>query len=103
MRGAAVDGVNLVAERTRSVALPLTPLEYGDLRSSLTVQPANELDTTIEAAVSSDLPYAVRQHEDLHLRHDDGQAKFLETAAIRVGKTEAERIIATSVSRRLGA
>lgn len=33
------------------------------------------------AAISYDTPYAVRQHEDLTLRHDSGRrAKFLESA-----------------------
>jgi len=103
IRSAAVDGVNLVAERTRAVATPLTPLEYGDLRSSLTVQQASEQESKIEAAVSSDLPYAVRQHEDLSLRHDDGQAKFLEDASLQVAVGDADRIIAAAVRRRMGA
>jgi hypothetical protein len=99
VRAAAVDGLNLSAERVRAVAVPRTPLEYGDLRSSLTVVPATEGD--LESAVVSDLPYAVRQHEDLSLRHDDGQAKYLESAALEsVG--EIEQIMAGALRRHLG-
>lgn len=98
-REAAVEGLNLSAERVRAVAVPLTPLEYGDLRSSLTVDPATEAD--LESAVTSDLEYAVYVHEDLAARHDDGQAKFLEEAA-RQSAGEVEQIMGAALARRLG-
>lgn len=78
IRAAAARGLTLGAEVVRGDAVPRTPLEYGDLRSSLTVTPASADE--LAAAVSSDLPYAVRQHEDLSLRHDDGGPKYLENA-----------------------
>ncbi|GAB2457548.1 HK97 gp10 family phage protein [Xylanimonas ulmi] len=93
------DGLTLAAERVRAVAVPRTPIEYGDLRSSLTVDPAGPGDR--EATVFSDLPYAARQHEDLSLRHDDGQAKYLETAALD-SADEVGQIIAAQVARALG-
>lgn len=99
VREGAAEGLTLAAERVRAVAVPRTPLEYGDLRSSLTVVPAEESELT--SAVVSDLPYAVKQHEDLTLRHDDGQAKYLESAALDSSR-EVEQIVATSVRRRLG-
>ena len=101
VRQAAADGLTLAAARTQAVAVPLTPIEYGPLRDSLTVIPATDDD--LEAAVVSDLPYAVRQHEDLHLRHPKGgQAKYLEVASLRT-EADAEQLIAAAVRRRLGA
>lgn len=101
MRGAAANGLNLQAERTRAVATPRTPLEYGDLRSAHTVVPATPDD--LEAAVVNDLPYAVKQHEDITLRHDDGQAKFLESAALDIESSgEADRIMTAQVRRAFG-
>lgn len=99
LRESAAEGLTLAAEHVRGVAVPRTPLEYGDLRSSLTVTPATPGD--LESAVSSDLPYAVRQHEDLDLQHDDGQAKYLESAALD-SLDEVGQIIGAAVRRRLG-
>ncbi len=99
VRVAAAEGLTATAERVRAVAVPLTPLEYGDLRSSLTVVPADPVD--LESAVVSDLPYAVKQHEDLTLRHDDGQAKFLETAAVG-GRQDVAALMLTAARRRIG-
>lgn len=98
-RAALAEGLSLAAERVRAVAVPRTPLEYGDLRSSLTVVPATERD--LASAVVSDLPYAVKQHEDLSLRHDDGQAKYLESAALDSAR-DVEQIVAGAVRRKLG-
>lgn len=99
VRSAAAVGLTLAAERVRAVAVPRTPLEYGDLRSSLQVSPASPDDLT--SSVSSDLPYAARQHEDLSLRHDDGQAKYLESAALD-SRPEVEALIAAAARRALG-
>ena len=52
----------------------LVPVEDGDLRDSGTVTVNNT-----EGVVSYNTPYAVRQHEDMTLRHPrGGQAKYLE-------------------------
>lgn len=99
VQAAAVAGLNLAAERVRAVAVPRTPFEYGDLSSSLTVVEATSSDLT--SAVVSDLPYAVRQHEDMSLHHDDGQAKYLETAALD-SISDVERIMAAALQRHLG-
>lgn len=94
VQAAAGEGLIKVAQRVRGVTEPLTPLEYGDLRSSLTVVPdtAREAAIDLESAVVSDLPYAVRQHEDLDYRHDDGEAKYLEKGTART-KPEIEAIM----------
>lgn len=77
--GRAVRGLNLGAERLRSVAVARTPLDQGYLRNSLTVVPATVAQP--RAAVVSNLAYAVRQHENMNYSHRDGRAKFLESAA----------------------
>ncbi|WP_061960648.1 hypothetical protein [Demequina flava] len=103
-RAGAIDAVNTVGERTRATAIPMTPISQGggDLRSSLTVVPARETEPDIESAVASDLPYAVRQHEELGYRHPNGgQAKFLELASLQVATHEGERIAGTIVRRHL--
>lgn len=99
MREAAAEGLTNLAERDRAIATPLTPLEYGDLRSGHTVIPATPDD--LESAVVNDVSYAVYVHEDLTARHDDGQAKFFEEAALQV-QPEAEGILAAPVRRRFG-
>lgn len=53
-------------------------------------------------AVSYDTPYAVRQHEDMGLRHDGkGRAKWLETTLGRERPTVA-KIVATAIRKRMG-
>jgi hypothetical protein len=97
-RAGAVSGLNLVALRVQALAVPLTPLEYGDLRSSLVVTKASTQD--LESSVSSDLIYAVPQHERMNLRHKVGGPKFLEKASLQV---EAEQIMAAAAKRAMGA
>ena len=64
----------LGAEHVLTESRALVPHEEGTLERSGKVT----ADGTT-AAVSYDTPYAVRQHEDLNLRHDDGRtAKYLE-------------------------
>ncbi|WP_025620346.1 hypothetical protein [Salinispora cortesiana] len=73
---AGMDGLELAAEHLLQVSSSLAPHEEGDLERSgeVTIDPGSGT-----VAVSYDRPYAVRQHEDMTLRHDDGrQAKFLE-------------------------
>lgn len=74
----SVKGLNIGAERVRSVAVAQTPIDQGYLRASLTVIPATVLEP--RAAIVSNLAYAVRQHEELSYHHRDGKAKFLESA-----------------------
>jgi hypothetical protein len=99
-RKGASDGLNLVADRVKAVATPRTPMELGDLRSSLTVHSATEGD--LESAVTSDSPYAVPQHERLDYRHHRGQAKYLESAAIDTGRSEVAQLMATAARRAMG-
>lgn len=94
--GAAIQGLNQAAEYVRSQTVPLTPLRDGDLRNSLHVSNATRSDPV--AAVFTNLPYAVRQHEELNYRHRDGQAKYLEVAANQ-SREQVSRIVTTAVRR----
>ncbi|MEV1204442.1 hypothetical protein [Microbispora rosea] len=75
-RAGAVLGLKKAAEHLLEVSRELVPIEEGTLeRSGVASVDEHEL----RAAVSYDTVYAVRQHEDLTLRHDEGrQAKYLE-------------------------
>jgi len=76
LHGASVDGLQLAAEHLLASSSVLVPLEEGDLDRSGEVS-VDESEPA--AAVSYDRPYAVRQHEELAWRHDEGrQAKYLE-------------------------
>lgn len=67
----------LALERTRE----RTPTDPDTkLRDSFVVTEATPDDPT--AQLSTDVVYAVYQHEALYLRHEDGQAKFMESAVI---------------------
>lgn len=78
LNGSANRGVALAAEHILGESNKLVPIEEDTLERSGTVS----LDEgSFTAAVSYDTPYAVRQHEDMDLRHDEGRtAKYLETA-----------------------
>lgn len=76
LRGASMDGLELATEHLLQVSSSLAPHEEGDLERSGEVSTD---ETEMAAAVSFDRPYAVRQHEELTWRHDEGrQAKYLE-------------------------
>jgi hypothetical protein len=74
-RGAA-RGLFLWAEHVLGCSRPLVPIEEATLERSGV---ASVDEARLRAAVSYDTPYAVRQHEELSWRHDQGrQAKYLE-------------------------
>jgi len=76
LSGAAFEGLELAAEHLLQVSSELAPHEEGDLERSGEVSKDESLETVV---VSYDRPYAVRQHEELTWRHDEGkQAKYLE-------------------------
>ncbi|WP_242908672.1 minor capsid protein [Actinomadura terrae] len=98
-RAGAVRGLALAAEHLLQVSRTYVPLEEGTLERSgvASVDPS-----TLEAAVSYDTPYAVRQHEDLDLQHDDGRkAKYLEDAMTEESDVMAE-LVAAELRRALG-
>lgn len=89
-------GLTKGAERLRSVSVPRTPVETSHLRNSAQVWPANPSD--LEAAVTFNTPYAVRQHEELGYYHDDGEAKYLERPLVEHAD-EITAIVAAEIRR----
>ncbi|MDW4905093.1 hypothetical protein RB628_06960 [Streptomyces sp. ADMS] len=97
-RRGAVRGLRLAAEHVLERARARVPIEEGTLERSGV---ASVDETSLTAGVSFDQPYAVRQHEDMALRHDDGRtAKYLEGPLQEEAGT-VEEIIAAQVRRSL--
>ncbi|MYR46597.1 hypothetical protein [Streptomyces sp. SID5910] len=97
-RAGALRGVRLGAEHLLQVSRARVPIEEGTLERSATVT-VDEADIT--AAVSYDTPYAVRQHEDMTLRHDAGRsAQYLRGPLHEENGTITE-LIAAQVRRAL--
>jgi len=88
-RGLALAGEHVLGEANKRV-----PIEEGTLTRSGV---ASVDEKKLRGAVSYDTPYAVKQHEDMHLQHDSGrEPKYLENAfnaeADTVGKIIAKAI-----------
>jgi hypothetical protein len=92
-------GLHEAAEHVLTVSNQRVPHEEGNLeRSGATSQDG------YTAAISYDTPYAVRQHEDLSLRHDEAdgrRAKYLESA-LNDERGKVRDIIAQQVRDVLG-
>jgi di/tripeptidase len=91
-------GLRMAAQHLLAEATALVPLDEGPLQNNGTVSVD---ESKGKAAVSYDLVYAARQHEELTWRHKPGrQAKYLEQPF----HTEAETmraIIAAQIRRSL--
>ncbi|MEU8760645.1 hypothetical protein [Streptomyces sp. NPDC048659] len=75
-RRLASRGLGRAAEHVLSVSNQRVPLEEGTLERS-----GRAAVNDLEATISYDTPYAVRQHEELTWRHLPGRrAKYLESA-----------------------
>ncbi len=97
-QAATLRGLRLGGELVLDASNRLVPIEEGTLERSGRVTD-NGQDTV---AISYDTPYAVRQHEDMNLRHPNGrQAKFLETALGR-NRAKIAALIAREVRKALG-
>lgn len=91
-------GLLVAGEHVLGVSNAQVPLEEGDLARSGGVSQDGDGRT----AISYDTPYAVRQHEDLTLRHDAGRnAKFLEKA-IAAERDMAARLVQVAIRRATG-
>lgn len=95
VRAALVDGLGDAGRHVRDVSRKRAPTDEGDLAASgsLTVDAAD-----LRATISYDTPYAVKQHEDLTLKHDDGTAKYLEGPLYEEART-VRKLIAAPVRR----
>lgn len=95
---ASARALTLSTEHLLGVAASRAPIEEGILEGS---GKATVDDADLIGAVSFNTPYAVRQHEDMGLRHDAGrEAKYLERSATEERATIA-RIHATELQRGL--
>ncbi|MEV6073960.1 hypothetical protein AB0L80_02415 [Streptomyces sp. NPDC052069] len=97
-RAGAARGLRLAAEHVLTEARKRVPIEEATLERSGV---ASVDETALTAGVSFDTPYAVRQHEDMTLRHDAGRtAKYLERP-LEEEAANVEAIIAAQVRRAL--
>lgn len=95
---AAARGLQKGAEHLLQVSRELVPHEEGTLERSGV---ASVDEAGLRAAVSFDTPYAVRQHEDLTLKHDEGrQAKYLEEPMM-TERDKIGEIVAAEIRRSL--
>jgi len=96
MTSRGVRGLNQAAALLQARTVPRTPKDTGELRRSLVIHPAHA--GQLYSAVASNLPYAVRQHEELGYRHKHGEAKFLERA-LNDNASELQAVIANNLNR----
>lgn len=74
----AAKGLAAAAENILAEAVRIVPLEEGTLQNS-GVTRIDGLTAAVGFGAGAAAPYAVRQHEDLSLHHDQGRtAKYLE-------------------------
>lgn len=94
MKKAAARGVAIAAEHVLGESNKKAPIEESTLIRSGTVSNDPE---NLRAAVTYDTPYAVKQHEDMGLRHDAGrEAKYLENA-MNAERATVQQIIAKTI------
>ena len=74
--------------------------QRGLLRSSQVVLPAENHNDKITVTIGFNTVYASVQHERLDFRHDDGQAKYLETA-MRANQNKLESFVKSEVNKAL--
>lgn len=96
---AAKQGLHAAGEHVVATTVPLTPLQDGDLRSSLTVTD-HEDGGNPAVVIGSDLPYAVIRHEEPAANYSEpGTAfKFLERGTNAVAP-DVEAIISGAIKR----
>lgn len=98
---AAVAAVKTEAEAVLGRAKERTPVDTGALRASGQVvhneTNRNELQIIFGGPSA---PYAPQVHEDMAATHNDGQAKFLESALVEAEPGMVQRI-AAGVKRRI--
>ena len=88
---AAVRAVDATADSIIKEAKRIVPVDTGKLKRSLK-QETKRKASGAESVLGSDEDYALLVHEDLNLRHPNGQAKFLERPLIRSGDQLAREL-----------
>lgn len=98
-KAAKLEGLQVAGLHVLAVSNAKAPIETGELIRSGQVSQDESSGLT---AISYDTDYAVVQHEDMSMNHDDGrQAKFLESSLVSESDAVLQ-IIATSVKRGAG-
>lgn len=98
IKGAA-RGLAILGESVLAISNDRVPLDEATLQRSGVV---NVNPETLEANITYDTPYAVKQHEDLTLVHRNGRrAKFLESAW-RENAHLAPEVIGRQIRKALG-
>lgn len=98
VKAASRRGLFTAGEHILAVSNKQVPLEDADLMRSGAVTDVGE-DTV---AMSYDTVYAVRQHEDMSLKHDPGRnAKYLSNACKSEAST-AGKIVGAAIKRAVG-
>lgn len=94
---AANEGLKDAAEMVLALSDTRVPERTGQLRESgkVSTDPAK-----MEAAVSYDTAWAVRNHEVMTLKHDDGESKYLENSFNQL-RPVLSRHIAETIRRRV--
>jgi len=82
LKGAKNKVLDGVEEWARADVMPTAkencPVDHGNMRDSHTTQRKGK--TVTVGVGGSSAPYALKQHEDMSLRHTVGEAKWLENA-----------------------
>ena len=98
----ARQGVGEWGEHVLEESQRIVPIEEGSLQNSGTVaQSADGMTAGVGYGSGPAAPYAVKQHEDLSLRHDPGRtAKYLELP-LQASKATGMKIVADAIRRSL--
>lgn len=99
LRSVAFEAIQDLGHDALEKSNRVVPIEEGTLANSGTVTSDK---TAGVVQVSYDTPYAVVQHEDQSLRHNDGRkAKFLEDVMLQEIAPDAEAYIAGKIREAL--
>lgn len=92
-RGALSRALYQEGERIMKHSRPLVPIEEGDLLASGFIDQPVERFSGVGVEIGYSAEYALKQHEDLRLKHDPGrQGKYLEQPALEAIPGMARRI-----------
>lgn len=89
VRAAIPAALQRAGEHIGEVSAQQVPIEEGTLLRSQKIDVDAE---KLEVAISYHTPYARYQHEKMELRHEHGNAKFLELPLMSEGHTAVEMV-----------
>lgn len=92
IKGRTIAGLLAAGLIIQARAQELVPVDTGNLKGSAFTRKAPEDDKVVETGFGA--AYAVYVHEDLEAYHDNGQAKYLEQAAIEKQDDAIKAIVA---------